>query len=189
MKTLIFERPTKDVDGLLVELRKIGPVISVASDPRRTYVYLPQDVALNVKPVVRIWEDVPEIRVESMNPAGPDGASVAMADGTDSHSLLVQKTTSQGELIQDDMKIVVSSESAVKITPAKGRLEKGLLSVAVGPSVQAGDVLLEVRDAAGRMKAASVRLRFVVPAETPPPAAPDAVSEGMWQKLKRVLGF
>ena len=41
MKAFIFEKHTGDVDGLLTELRKGGGlVLSVGSDPKRTYIYV-----------------------------------------------------------------------------------------------------------------------------------------------------
>lgn len=219
MKRIVFDRPTKNVEGLLTELRKIGPVITVASDPRKTYVYLEKDSELDLKPFMKTWEDVPEIRVESMNAVDSDGIPIAVADGKDVHTLVIQKTTIEGEVIPDGTKIVVTSPQPVTITPGKFRLKDGLASITVGPSDKVGNVVLSVQDSSKKMKVVTSKIRFIgKPAPAPPPVpdapsqpvavkeklevalhgqvgeiSPEGVkptpSETIWQKLKRMLGI
>jgi hypothetical protein len=207
MKTVVFNRPTKDVDGLLVEFRKVtGPVISVASDHRNTYVYMDDDSSLDLSAVMREWEDVPAFRVESMNRAAADGIPIAAADGVDTHTIIIQKTNRDGDVIQGRARVFVSSAQPVKVSRNKVKLEGGVASITVGPSVEAGDVILDVRDPMGKIPPEKIAVRFVLPQGNPKPAAGSTGQEGkplsveagqlegaeesgVWSKIKAILGF
>lgn len=207
MKTLVFPKPTKDVDGLLTELRReFGPVISVASDPRKTYIYVEDGSELDMGQCVNEWEDIPILRVESTNPADEDGVPSALADGKEIQTLVVQKTTGYGDLIQDATKITASVSHGGVTAQQKLRLKKGVGSITLGPTTVAGDVIVEVQDARKRMTAVSIRVKFASTkadpekkdgdaAEVQPDPAPlpiktdEATKAGLWEKLKRILGI
>jgi hypothetical protein len=214
MKTLVFEKHTKDVDGLLTELRReIGPVISVATDPHKTYVYVEDDSPLDPTPTVNQWEDVPEIRVESMNQVGPDGVPVAWADGKDLHTLIIQKTTGFGDVLPDSTKVVITTASKVPLSRRKLRLKDGLASITFGPTVTPEAMTLTVVDSWKKMQPVAVRVQFVPPppdaevepvpepeaveaepnsdTESPPEAAPTQKESkaSVWQRLRKILGF
>jgi hypothetical protein len=112
----------------------------------------------------------------------------------------------------DRTKVIVSSNQPVKISTSKFRLEAGIGSVVVGPSTEAGDVLVDARDFWGKMPRVSVKVRFVLPGgkvsdapKAPPPLpAPvenkfinpqaeevhtSAEKKSVWRKIKSVLGF
>lgn len=205
MKTVVIEKPTKDVDGLLTELRKVGPVVSVASDPRRTYIYLDDDQEIDPSPAVKAWEDEHELHIESMNPVAPDGIPAATADQSDVHTVMIQKTKSSGEVVQDNTKLLITTPQPVPLSMSKVRLENGLASITVGPSKKIGDVLIDVSDTSGKMKSARLVVRFVSPPHEKPEAFEEKIGEvvearddtppevrhqrGVWAKIRSMLGF
>lgn len=218
MKTLVFEKHTKDVDGLLTELRRevSKDVISVASDPLRTYVYVPEDSAWDPVPTVKQWEDVPEIRVESMNRIGSEGIPVAWADGKDLHTLIIQKTTGYGDVIPDSTKVVIKTAAGIPLSHRKIKLKEGLASITFGPTTTHEVATLTVADARKKMQPVAVRVQFVTPPEDAeiapvvtdeePLVVPVEESEAdeadaqeapvtkeskatLWQRLRKILRF
>ncbi len=197
MKTLIFNKPTNDIDGLLVELRKeIGPVISVASDPRKTYIYVADDSPLDVGQAVNEWEDVPKLRVESTNQVGSDGIATVLADGKEIHTFVIQKTTGYGDLISDATKLIASVSQGKATSQRKLNLKNGVASITLGPSRTAGDAVLEVQDARKRMTPVTVTVRFASASDSTTDATNkpltikvDEEKVGLWAKLKRILGI
>lgn len=218
MKTLVFEKHTKDVDGLLAELRRdvSKDVISVASDPQRTYVYVPEESALDPTPTVREWEDVPEIRVESMNRIGAEGIPVAWADGKDLHTLIIQKTTGYGDVLPDSTKVVITTAAGIPLSHRKLKLKDGLASITFGPTLTPEAVTLTVADARKKMQPVAVRVQFAAPpsdaeiapvvTDEEPLVIPVEESEAdeadaqeapltqeskatLWQRLRKILGF
>lgn len=194
MKTIVVEKPTRNVDGLLVALRKNGAVITVASDRVNTYVYTEDASDVDFTPLVESWEDEAELCAETDGVPAPDGVPVVEANGYSVHTVVVRKTTPKGEGLPGNEKIVVATPQPVKLKDAKFRLVNGTASFTVGPSSKLGDVYLRIRDGASRLRETRLHIRFGEVRPLPPPEAapeplPVVVEErnDLWSKIRRTL--
>lgn len=164
MKTVKVERPVRDVDGLLETLRKAEPpfgVVSVGTDPRATYVYLEDHEGRDPSPIVQGWVDNPELRASATGQLGPQNVVEALANGVDVHTVLIQKVDSTGNVIAGDEKILVAAPEGLAVSERTPRLNEGMVMIQVGPSTKSGDFSVTVSDRAGKLKSATLPLRFV----------------------------
>lgn len=163
MKQVSVEKPVRDVDGLLKALRKANPpfdVLSVASDPKRTYVYLQTWEENDPTEIVKAWEDIPELSITIVGNQGSDGVHEALADGADAHTLLVRKVTAEGLEVDGTETLHVELPEGVECIPAKPTLSGGQVMVKVGPSRKAFDFSATIVDPGKRVRPSTVKLRF-----------------------------
>ncbi len=197
MKQIVVEKPVRDVDGLLKALRSATPpfdALSVASDPKRTYVYLQSWEENDPTPIVQAWEDIPELSVTIVGNQGQDGVNEAFADGVDAHTLLIRKVNAEGVEIGGNEPIRLEVPSGIEVTPARPVLSEGQVMVKIGPAKAPIEFRATVLDHSKRMSPATVKLRFV--SRGPDGSAKngeasvlkDAPKRGFMALLKRLVG-
>lgn len=166
MKTVVVEKPIRDVDGLLTSIRNQDPefgVVSVGTDARRTYIYLEDDEERDPTPFVSSWEDIPELRIASMNRIGLDKVPQADADGEEVHTVLIQKVSVSGELVEGSEKLHLIAPKGIPVSLNRPRLKEGTVTVTVGPAKRVGQFRVEVRDSKNALVPARVDLGFSAP--------------------------
>src|SRR3990170_2619222 len=116
MKSIVIEKPIRDVDGVLNLLKAQDPpfaIMSVGTDPKRTYIYLDDDEARDPSPFIRDWQDAPELRVSAAGAPGLLGVVDVPSNGSDVHTILIEKVTPAGEIVPGNEKLLVSSRHNV----------------------------------------------------------------------------
>lgn len=200
MRTLVVEKPVRDVEGLWGAIRAADPdlgILSVGADARRTYLYIEDTEPRDPSAHVWEWTDLPELRLLAQEPPGADGVAETAADGEACHTVLVEKVAVEGGVLPGDEKLVLVNPENVSVTPRSLALVDGRATVLFGPSKETGEFTVEVRDAAGRLRPARVRLRFVrrrplppapaQPAEEGPVVGTGLSKESAWNKIRRIL--
>jgi hypothetical protein len=192
MKQVVIEKPVRDVDGLLKALRSATPpfdALSVASDPKRTYVYLQSWEENDPTPLVKAWEDIPELSVSIVGNQGPDGIYEALADGMDAHTLLIRKLNAEGQEIGGNETLRVEVPDGVEVSPPKPVLSEGQVMVKIGPASSPTEFQASVLDYGKRMRSVTIRLRFVGHAPSGEPIVQkDPPKRGFLAILKRLIG-
>lgn len=199
MKTIVVDKPVRDVDGVFGVMKKSDPpflVLSVGSDPRKTYVYLDESEEKDPTGIVLEWKDDPELRVKSTAPTGALGVPEVPADGVAVHDLLIQKVTPAGEVVLGDERVVVSTPHMVNISVLRPRLVDGMATVQVGPSKMAGEAIIDVTDPDLGMKSSKLLIRFTIPKPKPQelefePALEPVIEKkgGIMAVFRRILGI
>ena len=165
MKCVIVERPVKDVDGVLTSLRSNmeTSVVTVGSDPRRTYVYLQDAAQEDPSEHVMGWKDRPELLAVLDGPP-------PVADGMSKARLVLSYAEPfTGEIQPRRFKVQVKSSHGLMLSAKKLSLKKGRVTVEVGPAIAPLEDLVEFWDPWGRIPT----LRITVPFVAPPPPNPD----------------
>ena len=199
MKTIVIEKPVRDVDGVFGALKNSDPpfiALSVGSDQRKTYVYLDESEEKDPTDIVLGWKDTPELRVKSTTPSGPLGVPEVPADEVSVHDLLIQKVTPAGEVVLGDDRVLVTSPHPVSISAPRPRLVDGMVVVQVGPSKLVGEALIDVSDPNGVMKGSKLIVRFTLPRPKPKELELEPVLEpvpekrgGIMAVFRRILGI
>jgi hypothetical protein len=199
MKTIVVDKPVRDVDGVFGALKKADPpfvALSVGSDRRKTYVYLDESEEKDPTDIVLGWQDTPELRVKSTAASGSLGAPEVPADEVSVHDLLIQKVTPAGDVVLGDDKILVTSPHPVNISTSRPRLVDGMVVVQVGPSKLVGEALIDVSDPNGVMKGSKLVIRFTLPKPKPKELELEPVLEPVVEKkggimavFRRILGI
>lgn len=198
MKTIIVDKPVRDVNGVFSALKNADPpfvALSVGSDTRKTYVYLDESEEKDPTDIVFGWQDTPELRVKSTAASGL-GAPEVPADEVSVHDLLIQKVTPAGEVVLGDERLLVTSPNPVHISTPRPRLADGMVVVQIGPSKLVGEALIDVSDPDGVMKSSKLIVRFTLPKpklkELGLEPTPEPVAEkkgGIMAVFRRILGI
>lgn len=178
MKTVVIEKPVRDLQGLARTLKAHEPkllLVNVGRDQHRTYVYLKDEEMQDPTPIVAEWVDPMELRLVPMNEAGVDGVPEARVGGDEAHVVLIEKIdSSTGQPMKGSEEILVRYHGAVnglrRIT-----LENGASSIQIGPTETPGDVVLHVSDMLSQLGHAEMVLRFM---PVPPPVVVEEASAG-----------
>lgn len=199
MKTIVVDKPTRDVDGVFGALKKADPpffVLSVGADPKKTYVYLDEAEDRDPTEIVLGWKDVPELWVKSTAPLGTLGVPEVQADGVEVHDLLIRKVNPSGEVLPGDERVLVSTPHMVNISMLRPRLSEGMTMVQIGPSKMAGEAVIDVSDPDHGMKGSKLIVRFTTPKAKPREPALEPVPEPVVEKkggimavFRRILGI
>ncbi len=185
MKHIVVERPVKDVDGLLTALKKTMAysVISVASDPKKTYVYLQDESQENPSEQVMAWRDKPELMV------GLEG-DLPVADGKATASVIVSYVEPFTKKPQPGkFKVRVSSKLGLNLSSRKVSLKTGRAVLAVGPAKESLIDTIYISDPFKRLAPVSIDVYF---AEPPPSPAKDGTEikspkrSGVWSVFRRL---
>lgn len=175
MKTVVIEKPVRDVNGLLRKLRDIKPpvgIVNVGADARRTYVYLEDYEEYDPTSHVAEWRDPAEFRVVPMNAPGPSGLPEAIANEDEAHVVLIEKISGEtGAVVDGNEQILVRCHGVIE-QRYLAKLENGATSVQIGPVRRAGEVTLTISDPRGQLGFAETKLKFVPEAVEPPVPAP-----------------
>jgi hypothetical protein len=191
VRTVTVGKPVRDVDGLLEALRKADPplgVISLGSDDLRTYVFMEEGDTGDPAPVVEGWQDAPELRATSMSAPSGEGVAEVYADGVDTHSVLIRKTTPSGEVLAGSDRVEVTTRNPVEVSNNSPKLKDGEALVQVGPTKKTGEVLLEITDPSAKMRPVRLRLRFARPQATEAPPVRIVKRGGIMAALRRLMG-
>jgi hypothetical protein len=194
MKTITVPKPVRDVDGLVRAFQQADPpfaVVSVATDPRQTYVYLEDSEEKDPAPIVESWVDRPELKVAATGQIGSFGVAEALANDLDVHTVLIQKVDPAGNVVDGSEKLSVTTPQGVMLSEASPRLSEGMAMIQVGPSAKVGDCLIEVTDRSGKMKPVKLPLRFVPrPSDQEPNPVPAPEKKGgIMAAIRRILGI
>jgi len=199
MKTVVIDKPVRDVDGVFGALKRADPpfvALSVGSDTRKTYVYLDESEEKDPTDIVLGWKDAPELRVKSTAISGPLGIPEVPADEVSVHDLLIQKVTPSGEVVFGDDRVLVTSPHPVNISTSRPRLVDGMTMVQIGPSKLVGEALIDVSDPGGVMKGSKLVIRFTLPKPKPKELELEPVLEPVVEKrggimavFRRILGI
>ncbi len=194
MKTVVVDKTVRDVEGLLAFIRKQNPefrVISVGADLRYTYIYLDDNESGDPTQFVMDWEEVPELRAASMNRVGADKVPAAEADGRDVHTVLIQKLSLRGELLDGNGKVNVVVPMGIIVTPHHPSLKNGATTISVGPSRTPRKFTLEVKDPQEHMISHGIELRFnaLYEKRKDPIEGVPQNRQKAFQKIRKILRF
>lgn len=191
MKTVVVEKPVRDIHGVIAALRENDPpfaVVNVGADAQRTYVYLEDYEDKDPTSVVEGWKDVDVLRLSVKAPLGPDDVPEAKADGQEVHEVSVEKFDDDTNEPLDGNEWIVAVATGCAPMRTHMRLKDGRAVLRVGPSPEPGEVVLRVHDAHLKLGAAEVRLRFLpAGAASPEPGAAEALPEGGSGEAQAVL--
>ena len=161
MKHIVVERPVKDIDGLLMALKKTmaNSVISVASDPKKTYVYLKNESQENPSEQVMAWQDPPELMVSLEG-------DIPIADGKAKASVIISHAEPFTKEVQPgNFKVQVDSKNGLKLSFRKLSLKTGRALLEVGPATDPLVDTIYITDPYKRLSPISIDVPF---AEVPP---------------------
>jgi len=166
MRTVTVEKKVHDVIGLLAVLRSADPpigVVTIGSDPHRTYVYLEDYGIEDPTALVEAWEDV-SLKLSPTSPKAEDDIHEVPADGSSRHVVKILKRTPQSEKVTEgDEELRVSVSDGVPVSDGSLRLHRGVAEISVGPCSEAREVLLRVVDQSRKLCTGEIRLRFTAP--------------------------
>ncbi len=188
MKCVVVERPIRDVDGVFRTLRRAPtlPVISVGSDAKRTYVYLPDASEADPSQRVMDWEDAPELM------AAQDGEE-PFCDGISKGRIAIIYGEPFTKVpARRFIKISARSKAGLALSSSRISLRKGKAILEVGPATAPMEDVIELWDPWSRVKPVSVALRFTAPPlynpdEEETRKIPKVNRPSVWRVFRRIL--
>ncbi len=186
MKHVIVERPVKDIEGLLAALQKEMPssVMSVASDPSKTYVYLQDTAQEDPTEQVMEWKDPPELMVVIEG-------DLPVADGKSRASVIVsyvEPFTKEPQL--GKFKVRVSSKLGLKLSPRKLSLKTGRAVLEVGPAKEPLVDTIYINDPVKHLSQVSIDIPFSEVQPFPESEGGETVvppkGAGVWSVFRRL---
>lgn len=132
-----------------------------------------------------------ELKVSSTGQADAFGVVEALSNGIDSHTVLIQKTDVDGNVVDGDEELSVTTSHKIQVSNPTPQLSSGMAMVQIGPTSAIGDFTVEVRDKSGNMKLAKLSLRFVAQRteEGIIPAPPLQKNGGILAAIRRILNI
>lgn len=187
MRQVDVGRPVKDVDGVLIALKKTMPdaIVSVASDGKKTYVYLKDGTEEDPTGQVMDWRDKPELMaMSSPIPSIADGASKASVTVLYADAFL--KKPQRG-----NFKVVVSSQKKLKLSTRKFSMKTGRMTFEVGPTITPGTDVIRLEEPRSRLLMAEVTVEFVAPPfesdDSKVRTSVPVKKKGIWSVFRRVV--
>lgn len=179
MKSIVVQKPVRDMQRLLEALRKSDPpfsVVTIGLDERRTYVYLDDKEDKDPTPLVEAWKDEAYLRVVTPGDAAPDGIHEALAGTSEKFDVSIEKVSHEtGEVLPGDEELQVTVKSPEGSSCRKERLVKGRLSLGIGPCRMPGAVQVSAVDRSIRLGSVHLAARFVE-TRMPPLPVPEALT-------------
>lgn len=135
--------------------------IAVASTPPKVFVDV-VDLDADPRPFVTAFQSPAILLVVSNKPADGDGIAACPADGASVHTLTIKTIDPfTGQVVPSSIVVLPIQNHMMPASPKRPQLVNGIATCAIGPTDDVCELLVSVRDQAGNIKGADIRLRFV----------------------------